>query len=189
MSAKEKPGAKTGVRREGSWRAGSPATDIPDVPVGNRGAKVEAIAQAMRDLSWRSSQARQYAEHWSVSLSAVQEAAAEAHRLVAREVEDPARATSTVVTYLESALASAFEANDLRAIGDLARTWSTIVGAVAPQRLQVSAIVADLGKLSSDELRAQAMTLAEAVSKRLALAPVLVPHVLEEETAKAGDDE
>lgn len=169
VKGKEKSG-KNGVRKLGSWRDdGVPAEDIPLIAYGDRASKVRAIADSMRALKWRSGHTAAYARAWGAGEDYIRKVAEEAHRVVATEVSDPSRATTTVVGYLEAALHAAYQQGDWRAVGDLSRTWSTIVGSTAPARVQVTALVADLSKLSADELKVRARELAEAVGRRVAL--------------------
>ena len=169
----EAANAKTGVRARGSWRkpVDGKALEAFEVPAtSNRLERVAVVADALRELRYRSAHCRAYAKAFGMTEESTRHVISEAHRRVAAEVGDTSRATATVVSYLEAALVRAWESNDLRAVGDLSRTWSTIVGAVAPARVQVTALTADLGKLSSSDLQARAAELADAVGRRLALA-------------------
>lgn len=105
--------------------------------------RVEAIVGLMRSGQWqRGLTAPVLAEQWGLATATVEGLAAEASRVVAREVTDPERVKVDVSTVL---LRDLHRASEVSEFGDVARigdVLTKIVGARAPERKEVAVVVA-----------------------------------------------
>ncbi len=105
--------------------------------------RVERIVGMMRRGEWRRGEsAPELAGEWSLAVATVEGMAAEASRIVSREVTDPDRVKVDVSTILLRDIeraSSAAEFGDVARLGDVV---TRIVGARSPERKEVAVSVA-----------------------------------------------
>ena len=113
-------------------------------------SRIEHIAGLMRELRFvRGQTLRQLAKQWKLTEQRLRELCAEASKRVRAEVTDPERVTVDVCSSLDIAIRGALEERDWKNVVAAGKTWATIVGAVAPARLQVTDV--PLEKLAPEE--------------------------------------
>ena len=122
-------------------RNGHPRKRAPNKPkrvaVGNRlgrEPRIQHIARLMRDMVWRPKMAVDLAIHWGLSTEMVQQDAAEASRIIAREIKDPDRMVAAVGTRLENVILSGTNKEAINAAAISAK----LLGLNAPTKLEVS---------------------------------------------------
>lgn len=131
--------------------------------------RVERIVGMMRRGEWRRGESgEELAEEWSLADATVRELAAEASRIVSREVTDPDRVKVDVSTILlrdiERASAAA-EFGDVARLGDVV---TRIVGARAPEKVEHTHYAAMQPAQMLDALDAQIAKLQDARVRLLA---------------------
>lgn len=101
-------------------------------------ARVERIAGMMRSLEWvRGKSAPVLAKEWKLATATVEALAAEASRVVSREVTDPEAFKVEVATVLRENLYRASNAGEFNAVAKLGDVVSRIVGARAPEKHEI----------------------------------------------------
>lgn len=110
--------------------------------------RVEVIVGMMRRGEWRRGESGpELARSWGLADTALQHLAAEASRIVAREVSDPERVKVDVSTVLLRDLHRASEACEFGDVARLGDVVTRIVGARAPERKEVAVVVAQYESL------------------------------------------
>ena len=105
--------------------------------------RVERIAGMMRRNEWRRGEtAPELGSEWGLATATVEGLAAEASRVVAREVTDPDRVKEDVSMVLSRDVHRASEAAAFGEVARLADVWTRIVGARAPERHEHAVVVA-----------------------------------------------
>lgn len=102
----------------------------------------------MRRLEWsRGESAPVLAKEWGLATATVEALAAEASRVVAREVTNPEELQVEVATVLRENLHRASKAGEFNAVAKLGDVVTRIIGARAPEKHEV--------QLSEDQARAK----------------------------------
>ncbi len=105
--------------------------------------RIGRIRGVMRAGMWRRGESSlDLAQEWGVALATVEGYAAEAWRRVCAEADDAEVARPTIAGTLSTALTQAADAREYRAVAALADTWSRVVGARAPERVEHAVVVA-----------------------------------------------
>lgn len=120
----------------------------------------------MRTLTFvRGKSGKELAKAWALSEQRVAELCAIASKRVRAEIADPERVTVDVCHALEKVLREALDMGDWKSVVAAGKTWATIVGAVAPARLQVTDV--PLEKLSEAERDALVREAVETLKKKV----------------------
>lgn len=105
--------------------------------------RVETIVGMMRRGEWVPGRSGpQLANEWGLADDSLRHLAAEASRIVAREVTDPDRVKVDVSTVLLRDMHRASEAEEFGDVARLGDVVTRIVGARAPERHEVAVVVA-----------------------------------------------
>ncbi len=122
--------------------------------------RIQRIMKMMRSLKFVTGKTvPRLAAEWGITASRVAHLSAEASKRVRAEVMNPEHVGATVGTALEDAIKSARSAKDWKTVGQLAHTWATISGAIAPKRSEHTGRnggpipFVDLSKLSDEQLQ------------------------------------
>lgn len=130
---------------------------------------IDAILDRMRRGEWeRGTSHHLYAAEYGLNMSTARNYASEAWRAFTREVTDPALVTQQIADVLSTSLRKANSKSDFSGVARIADVWSRVTGARAPERHEVSMVVAEYerldrqGKLSWLNERIQALEEARA---------------------------
>lgn len=104
--------------------------------------RIEHVADLMRTGMWvRGVSALPLSELWGLAVATVEGYAAEASRIVAREVADPEALKTEVATVLRENLHRASKAGEYKAVASLGDVVTKIMGARVPERHQHAHVV------------------------------------------------
>lgn len=102
--------------------------------------RIAHIMDMMRRWEWkRGKSAGDLATTWGLAVSTVEELSSEASKRVRAEVTDPERVSGTVGSALSKVLHDSMDDGDRKSVIDASKAWAQIVGAMAPQRVDVTA--------------------------------------------------
>jgi len=102
--------------------------------------RIAYIMGMMREWAWRRGDSGPtLAKQWGLSEQYLRELAAEASKRVRAEVTDPERVSGTVGSALSKVLHDSMDDGDRKSVIDASKAWAQIVGAMAPQRVDVTA--------------------------------------------------
>lgn len=105
--------------------------------------RIGRIRDMMRTGEWvRGKSSAPLADEWGMAVSSVEGYAAEAWRRVCAEADDAEQARPTIAGTLAVSLEQAATERQYRAVAALADTWSRVVGARAPERVEHAVVVA-----------------------------------------------
>lgn len=101
--------------------------------------RIAFIMGMMREWQWkRGVSGPILAKEWGLSADRVKDLAAEASKRVRAEVTDPERVSGTVGSALSKVLHDSMDDGDRKSVIDASKAWAQIVGAMAPQRVDVT---------------------------------------------------
>lgn len=101
--------------------------------------RIAHIMDMMRRWEWkRGKSAGDLATTWGLAVSTVEELSSEASKRVRAEVTDPERVSGTVGSALSKVLHDSMDDGDRKSVIDASKAWAQIVGAMAPQRVDVT---------------------------------------------------
>lgn len=113
--------------------------------------RVDTIASIMRSGAWvRGETGKKLARSWGLAVNTVEQLSSEAWRRVCAEADDAARVRPTIAGTLAVALAQSADDQNHRATAMLADTYSRVVGARAPDRVEHAVVVAQYEALPRD---------------------------------------
>lgn len=99
--------------------------------------RIDYIVELMRTLVFRRGRTtRMLAQEWKLSLGTVRDDAAEASRIVRREMMEPDTVAVDVGLALQEVMEGALDDGDRRHVIAAAKVWADISGASAPQRIE-----------------------------------------------------
>lgn len=105
--------------------------------------KILEIMELMRSWQWvKRKTAQDLAAKWGVGVDWVEDLSAIASKRVRAEVTDPGEVSMTVGVALSKVLHDAMDEGDKKSVIDSAKVWAQIVGAMAPQRHEVTEVQA-----------------------------------------------
>lgn len=128
-------------------RGRRPATTAEVSASARKASRVEQIAELRRELAWDHAAAAKLRREWGIARKRMEELAAEAGRIVAREVVDPEGVTVDVGSRMRRIVRGPSMDKDAAAAG---KVWAQLAGVLAPQK-HLHAEVAPV--LLSDEWR------------------------------------
>lgn len=115
--------------------------------------RIAFIMGMMREWQWkRGVSGPILAKEWGLSADRVKDLAAEASKRVRAEVTDPERVSGTVGSALSKVLHDSMDDGDRKSVIDASKAWAQIVGAMAPQRVDVTATTTDASPAKAAEI-------------------------------------
>ena len=136
--------------------------------------RVERIVGMMRRGEWRRGEtAADLADEWNLAENSVEHLAAEASRVVAREVTDPDLVKVDVATIMLRDLERASSVADFGSVARIGDVVTRIVGARAPEKVEHTHYAAMQGPQMLEALDAQIAKLQQARAMLLARMPVV----------------